>query len=349
MYSLIRPLLFCLDAESSHNLVMGMLGLISKSPLACRATGLLNGAGNHFQPVSAMGITFPNPVGLAAGLDKQGTACNALHQLGFGFLELGTVTPQPQPGNPKPRMFRLVDDEAIINRTGFNSVGLVQFTANVSRTLPGIIKGINIGKNAATPMNRAVDDYLEGLRGVYDYADYVAINISSPNTRNLRDLHEDEALDQLLGALNRQRNLLAHSSGIRKPLAVKIAPDLDPGQINNIAALARKHAIDGIIATNTTISRPALNSHPQCEQPGGLSGKPLGSLSTDIIDALYRNLQGEIPVIGVGGIDDAESAMEKFQAGARLIQLYTGFVYQGPGLISRILERLEEKGATPPS
>ena len=353
MYSLIRPLLFCLEAETSHNLVMGSLSLASKSTVACRALGILNGFGNRtgnpFHPVSAMGITFPNPVGLAAGLDKHGTACNALHKFGFGFLELGTVTPQPQPGNPRPRMFRLTPDGAIINRTGFNSVGIAQFTENITRALPNIIKGINIGKNAATPMNHAVKDYLDGLRAVYKIADYVTINISSPNTRNLRDLQDDDALDSLLGALDRQRNLLGESTGFRKPLVVKIAPDLDHQQIHNIARLARKHSIDGIIATNTTISRPGPGTHPLYAETGGLSGKPLRPMATSIVESLSRNLQDEIPVIGVGGIDSAQSAIEMFQAGARLIQLYTGFIYHGPGLVSRILDSLNENSADSPA
>ena len=288
-------------------------------------------------PVNTMGLEFPNPVGLAPGLDKQGNAANMLSRLGFGFVELGTVTPLPQPGNPRPRIFRLRQHNAIINRMGFNSVGLEKFLNNVAKTRPGIIKGINIGKNAATPMARAIDDYLIGLRAVYQCAEYITINVSSPNTKNLRELQNDDALNQLLKALHHQRLKLSDSTGVKKPLVLKIAPDIDAHQITTIAKLARRYDIDGIAATNTTITRDGVEQHPLSAEPGGLSGTPLRDKSTAVVQALYRNLENEIPVIGIGGIDDAASAMEKFQAGAKLVQIYTGFIYRGPELIQEII------------
>ena len=292
------------------------------------------------RPLNVMGIKFPNPVGLAAGLDKQATACNALHELGFGWLELGTVTPLPQPGNPKPRMFRLEKHEALINRLGFNSIGLPRFVENLKRVNPEIIKGINLGKNASTPLNNAVEDYLIGLRGTYDFADYVTINISSPNTRNLRELQHDQALNQLLFALNQERQKLADTSGKYVPLVVKIAPDLVPHQIDEIATLLRQNSIDGVAATNTTVSRDAVAGHALAGEVGGLSGAPLKDAATRVIATLYQNLQDEIPIIGIGGIHDADSALEKFDAGAKLIQLYTGLIYRGPDLVREILRAL---------
>lgn len=351
MYPLLRPLLFKLGPETSHDLVMGLLGLVSKSTQLTRLGALLvgtkspnqaNQANQETRAVHAMGITFPNPVGLAAGLDKQASACNALHKMGFGWLELGTVTPQPQPGNPKPRLFRLPEHQALINRLGFNSVGLDRFVKNLAHADRNIIKGINIGKNAATPLSNAVEDYLIGLRGVYDYADYVTINISSPNTRDLRDLQHAEALEQLLGALNLERQQLAERTGRHVPLVVKIAPDLEHHRVQGIAAILRRHNIDGVAATNTTISRQFIEQHPLAKEVGGLSGPPVQSASTAMIAALYENLQGEIPIIGIGGIDGAEAALEKFAAGAKLVQLYTGFIYQGPGLIKTILDALPQ-------
>jgi dihydroorotate dehydrogenase len=302
--------------------------------------GILAGTGRITHPVTVMGIKFPNPVGLAAGLDKQAAACNALHELGFGWLELGTVTPLPQPGNPKPRMFRLEQHEALINRLGFNSIGLHRFVENLKRVNPDIIKGINIGKNAATPLNNAIDDYLIGLRGAYDFADYVTINISSPNTRHLRELQQDQALNQLLFSLNQERQKLADSTGRYVPLVVKIAPDLSPHQIDDIATLLRQNSIDGVAATNTTVSRDPVAGHALSGEVGGLSGAPLRDAATKVITALYQNLQDEIPIIGIGGIHNADSAVEKFDAGAKLIQLYTGLIYRGPALVGEILRTL---------
>ena len=337
MYRFLKPLLFCLDAETSHNLVMQSLSVASGSSLAGKTLAALTTARNANSPVETMGLKFPNPVGLAPGLDKQGNAANALSQLGFGFVEMGTVTPLPQAGNPRPRIFRLRQHNALINRMGFNSVGLEKFLSNVASTRPGIIKGINIGKNAATPMAGAIDDYLIGLRAVYQCAAYIAINISSPNTKNLRDLQNDDALNDLLKALHHQRLELTDSTGIRKPLVLKIAPDIDAHQIHTIANLARKYKIDGIAATNTTITRDGVEQHTLAAEPGGLSGAPLKDKATAVVHALCQTLDQEIPVIGVGGVEDANSAMEKFQAGAKLIQVYTGFIYQGPALIHEII------------
>ena len=344
MYKLLRPLLFSLDAETSHNLVMGTMALGSKHSVFGKLLALAMGPKAQARtrmntPVNAMGIQFPNPVGLAPGLDKQGNAANMFHRLGFGFVELGTVTPLPQPGNPRPRIFRLKQEQALINRMGFNSVGLDRFLKNVSKTHPDVIKGINIGKNAATPMASAIDDYLSGLRAVYSCANYVSINISSPNTKNLRELQSDEALEKLLKNLHLERLKLTESYGKRVPLVVKIAPDLDQQQITSIASLTRQYEIDGIAATNTTIDRKNVEQHIYADEPGGLSGAPLREKATRVVDALYRNLQDEIPIIGIGGIDDASSAMEKFQAGAKLVQIYTGLIYQGPNLVTEILEQ----------
>ncbi|WP_424947841.1 quinone-dependent dihydroorotate dehydrogenase [Candidatus Spongiihabitans sp.] len=345
MYPLLRPLLFKLRPETSHDLVMNTLGLVSKSKQLTSLCAMLVGAKSQSRPaptqsVQAMGITFPNPVGLAAGLDKQANACNALHKMGFGWLELGTVTPLPQPGNPKPRMFRLPEHQALINRLGFNSVGLTRFVNNLARADPEIIIGINIGKNAATPLNNAIEDYLIGLRGVYAQADYVAINVSSPNTRDLRNLQQHQALNQLLYALNLERQKLTDSTGKHVPLVVKIAPDLDRRQIDGIAAILRRNRIDGVAATNTTLARRSVEQHPLAHEVGGLSGPPLDDAATATVAALYQNLQGEIPIIGIGGIDSAQAALEKFQAGAKLVQIYTGFIYQGPRLIKAVLDAL---------
>ena len=341
MYPLLRPLLFQLDPETAHNLVMGGLGFASRSRSLYPLPAKLCGAKEFTQPVEAMGIRFPNPLGLAAGLDKQAAAADALGAMGFGFVELGTVTPQPQPGNPRPRMFRLKQHRAIINRMGFNSIGLDAFIGNLGTQHSPVIRGINIGKNAVTPVENAVQDYLTCLQGVYTHADYITINISSPNTKNLRELQQDDALDHLLDTLNREREQLADRSGRRVPLAVKIAPELTRTQVIAIAAAARRHQIDGIIATNTTVSREGIEDHPLASEQGGLSGPILTDQSTRVIDMLYRNLQGEIPIIGVGGIHDQASALEKLQAGAVLLQVYTSFIYQGPQVIGRILDRLE--------
>lgn len=338
MYSLIRPLLFRLDSETSHNLALRLLALAARLPIARQPFATTPDCLQPSRSVEAMGIRFPNPVGLAAGFDKHGTAREAFRKLGFGFVEIGTVTPQPQPGNPKPRIFRLVEHSALINRMGFNSVGLEQFKNNLAASPSNVLTGINIGKNATTPLSHSIQDYLTCLRAVYELADYITVNISSPNTEGLRDLQAPDMLNALLGTLHRERELLADATGSRKPLAVKIAPDLDTVQVAAIAKLIRTHSVDGVIATNTTLSRPEVENHPLAGQAGGLSGIPLKHASTQIIQMLHDNLQDEIPIIGVGGIHDPQAAMEKFEAGARLIQIYTGLIYSGPALVKQILD-----------
>ena len=352
MYIWCRRLLFLLPAEMSHNISLNALALISRSQTLCNLTHRLCHTDNTpVSPTKIMGLEFPNPVGLAAGLDKHGVAANAFAAMGFGFIEQGTVTPLPQSGNPKPRLHRLKNQQALINRMGFNSKGLDSFMHNVSRPtyLPSHapnqspnqppIRGINIGKNAATANSNATQDYLVGLRRVYKIADYITINLSSPNTKNLRDLQNPEALAPLLSALNHEREKLVQDKQKPLPLVIKISPDLSPTAIASIAALARKHKIDGIAATNTTVQRDCLKPHRHAHQAGGLSGAPLCEKSTQTIAELYKNLQGEIAIIGIGGIMDAASAQEKMSAGADLIQLYTGLIYQGPALIQQIIKQ----------
>lgn len=347
MYQRLRPLLFYLDAEFSHDLIMQGCSLISRSALLSRWLGAFRNVPCRNLPVEAMGIRFPNPLGLAAGLDKHARAINTFDRLGFGFIEAGTVTPLPQAGNPRPRLFRLTDHQGLINRMGFNSVGIQAFRRNLRNRRSRAVLGVNIGKNAGTPVSRSAEDYLHCLRSIHDCADYVAVNISSPNTANLRSLQQADVLEPFLAELTRERRILADKTGHRTPLAVKIAPDLDPKQVETIADLARKHRVDGIIATNTTVSRDGIREHVLAGEPGGISGHPLRERSTRIVDLLYRNLQDEIPIIGVGGIADPASALEKLQAGARLIQIYTGLVYHGPALITRILEALDMQGPSP--
>jgi dihydroorotate dehydrogenase len=328
LYSLARAALFKLDPEVAHDLTL-------KSLSALGAGAALLGAGAEAgEGKRVMGIDFPNPVGLAAGLDKNGEYIDALGALGFGFLEIGTVTPRPQPGNPKPRMFRLVEHEALINRLGFNNLGVERLLRNVERASYRGVLGINIGKNFDTPMERAADDYLACLDAVYERASYVTVNISSPNTKNLRDLQSSAALDELLGALMARRSALAVKHRRTKPLLVKVAPDLDDAQIEAIAGLAVKHAVDGLIATNTTIEREAVRGHPHGGEAGGLSGRPLFARSTEVLGKLARLLAGKVPLVGVGGIITGENARAKVAAGASLVQVYTGFVYRGPELIA---------------
>ncbi len=340
MYSALRRLLFLLEAEQSHDLVMATLALASRSKSMTALCGLLAGGKPPSCPVEVMGIPFPNPVGLAAGLDKHGRAANALGAMGFGWVELGTVTPRPQPGNPLPRMFRITEHEAIINRMGFNSVGLDMFLKHCNRAHSHLLKGINIGKNAATPLSRAADDYLTCLEAVYPYADYITINVSSPNTRGLRELQQDHALDTLLSRLGRKRHALADSHGNRVPLVLKVSPDIRADEVDAIASLLRQHQMDGVAATNTTTARNQVERHVLSGEAGGMSGPPLREKSTAVVAALHRNLQDEIPIIGIGGINTAADAIEKFNAGAKLVQLYTGFVYHGPGLIREICHEL---------
>ncbi|MEO9383728.1 quinone-dependent dihydroorotate dehydrogenase [Chromobacterium phragmitis] len=328
LYPLLRPLLFKLDAETAHEHTLKMLDRAHRLHL----TPLAASPAIH-QPVQAMGLTFPNPVGLAAGLDKNGAHIDALAALGFGFIEIGTVTPRPQDGNPKPRLFRLPEHEAIINRMGFNNLGVAALLDHVRRCEFNGVLGINIGKNAITPIENAVDDYLACLDQVYAAASYVAVNISSPNTKNLRQLQQGDELGKLLAALKQRQQALADKHGRYVPLAVKIAPDLDDEQIAEIARLLTGNGIDGVIATNTTLSRREVAGHPLENEAGGLSGAPVRSRSTEVIRKLYKELGGALPIIGVGGILSGSDAVEKLDAGASLVQLYSGLIYRGPELI----------------
>ena len=339
MYALLRKLLFRLDAEFSHHLVFSLLRALYRLP----GVGWLLHRQTPSLPVEIMGIKFPNPVGLAAGLDKNADLAPMLADFGFGFLELGTVTPRPQPGSPKPRLFRLPQHRALLNRMGFNNVGVAQFLNNLYQWEPTCPVGINIGKNKDTPLEHAVDDYLSALRAVYPHADYVTINISSPNTAGLRELQNQENLDELLRALKVEQAALAKTHEHYVPMAVKISPDLDDNQIAAIATLVQKHRIDAVIATNTTITRPGLEWEKLAQQAGGLSGRPLKSLSTNVIRKLYSHLQGKIPIIGVGGIETAEDAWDKLVAGADLVQIYSVLIYEGPNVVREIIEGLAEK------
>lgn len=329
MYSLLRKLLFRLDAERAHEFSLnalswlnrlGLLGLFVKKRVNA--------------PVTVMGIEFPNAVGLAAGLDKNGAHIDALAQCGFGFIEVGTVTPLAQRGNDRPRLFRLVDDEAIINRMGFNNAGVDALVEQVRNSRRDCVLGINIGKNKNTPLENAVDDYLVCMKKVYALADYITINISSPNTPGLRDLQHGEGLSDLLTALKRQQSELATQQQRYVPLVVKIAPDLSDEEITDIAQRLLSAEIDGVIATNTSNSRPAdLRNHTLAAEQGGLSGRPVFALSTQVLEKLLVTLRGKIPVIAVGGIFSAEDARKKIQTGASLVQIYTGFIYKGPDLV----------------
>ncbi len=336
-YALARPFLFGLDAETAHELTMAALARTQGTPLAWAYC-----ASRVSDPIELAGLQFPNRVGLAAGLDKNARCIDGLGGLGFGFVEVGTVTPKGQPGNPKPRMFRLPEARALINRLGFNNEGLDAFIANVQRSSlrqrrePGaMLLGLNIGKNAATPIENALDDYLLCLDGVYPHADYVTVNISSPNTKNLRALQSDEALDALLGGIAARREALARQQSRRVPLFVKIAPDLDETQVQVIAATLRRHGMDGVIATNTTISRDAVQGLSHAEEAGGLSGAPVLEASNRVIGQLRAALGPGFPIIGVGGILSADDAVSKIRAGADVVQIYTGLIYNGPELVTQ--------------
>lgn len=335
IYSLVRPLLFALEAETAHHLTLDALQALSRAGLAPAA-----GAAPPSCARTVMGIRFPNPVGLAAGLDKNGDYIDALARLGFGCIEIGTVTPRPQPGNPRPRLFRLPGARAIINRLGFNSEGVDRLVENVKRARWRGVLGINIGKNADTPLERAADDYLACLRKVYPLAAYVTVNISSPNTRDLRRLQQDAQLDDLLAKLKAEQGRLAGVHGRQVPLAVKIAPDLDAAQIADIAGSLRRHRVEAVIATNTTTARDGVAGMAHADEAGGLSGMPVLQRSTRIVQDLTQALQGEIPVIAVGGILSGADARAKIAAGASLVQLYTGLVYRGPGLVGECISAL---------
>jgi dihydroorotate dehydrogenase len=337
-YPLARSALFSLDAETAHELTLSML----QKTYDCTLTRQLFGSAVK-KPRTLMGLNLRNPVGLAAGLDKNGAHIDALGNLGFGFVEVGTVTPKAQPGNPKPRLFRLPRSQALINRLGFNNQGLEVFLNNVKNShwrAQGGVLGLNIGKNAATPIERAVDDYLIGLEGVYPHADYITVNISSPNTQNLRALQGHEELDRLLSALHDKREQLADGHGKRVPLAVKIAPDLDISQIDLIAELLGRYNVDGVIATNTTLSRDMVQGLPHANEAGGLSGPPAHELSLRVIERLRTRLGSSFAIIGVGGIMSGRQAREKVAAGANAIQLYTGLIYRGPALIAECVANM---------
>ena len=345
-YALTRPLLFGMDAEAAHDLTMDMLARGQHTPLQwawCNET--------VHDPIQLAGLTFPNRVGLAAGLDKNARCIDALGAMGFGFVEVGTVTPKPQPGNPKPRMFRLPERQALINRFGFNNEGLEAFLGNVQRSRyrtaarqHRMLLGLNIGKNATTPIEDATRDYLTCLDGVYPHADYVTVNISSPNTQNLRALQSDAALDALLAAIAERREALAAQQGRRVPVFVKIAPDLQDEQVAVIAATLQRHGMDGVIATNTTISREAVKGLRHAEETGGLSGAPVYEASNRVIAQLRAALGQGFPIIGVGGILSAEDAVGKIRAGADVVQIYTGLVYQGPALVVQAARAIKTAG-----
>jgi dihydroorotate dehydrogenase len=339
LYPLFRPLLFTLDPETAHDVAFAGLDAAA----ACGVAQLVAPRVAP-SPVEAMGLAFPNRIGLAAGLDKNAAHIDGLATLGFGFIECGTVTPRPQPGNPKPRLFRLPEAEALINRLGFNNDGIERFLANVARARFGLrnggILGLNIGRNFDTPNERAADDYLTCLRAVYASASYVTVNVSSPNTAGLRELQDGTALELLLTALKAEQAALAQKHGKYTPLAVKIAPDLPAADIGRIARTLVALRVDGVIATNTTIDRGAVGALPHGGEAGGLSGAPLRDKSTAAVRALAKALDGALPIIGVGGIMSGEDARDKIAAGATLVQIYTGLIYKGPKLVVEIAEAL---------
>lgn len=328
LYDLARALMFRLDAETSHELALGSMNLAASLGLH-----KLMGAGTQSLPTKVMGIRFPNPVGLAAGLDKNGTAVDGLAAMGFGFVEVGTVTPRPQSGNPKPRLFRIPEHQAIINRMGFNNAGVDQLLKNLERSSYQGVLGINIGKNKDTPNEQAHLDYLLCLRKVYSRASYITVNVSSPNTPGLRTLQFGESLNILLDALKTEQARLASIHGRYVPIAVKIAPDMDNDELGLVAASLKTYEMDGVIATNTTLSREGVEDSPLAQEAGGLSGAPVRNRSTATIRALAEHLDGALPIIGVGGITEGFDAAEKIEAGASLVQIYTGFIYRGPALV----------------
>jgi dihydroorotate dehydrogenase len=329
LYPFFRPLLFALDPETAHEAAFASLDVAARLGVAQMMAPRVPPS-----PVRAMGLEFPNRVGLAAGLDKNAAHIDGLATFGFGFIECGTVTPRAQPGNPKPRLFRLPQAEALINRLGFNNEGVERFLANVARTSWRGILGLNIGKNFDTPNARAVDDYLACLRAVYARASYVTVNVSSPNTRGLRDLQSEEALASLASALKAEQSVLADRLGKYTPIVIKIAPDLSTEAIEGIARALVRQRVDGVIATNTTIARDAVNGLAHAEEAGGLSGRPLRARATEVIRLLAKALDGALPIIGVGGILSGADAKEKVDAGATLVQIYTGLIYRGPDLVA---------------
>ena len=356
-YAFARPFLFSLDPEAAHELTLQSIARLQHSPLTC-----LYGEPRVHDPCTVAGLQFPNRVGLAAGLDKNARCIDGLAAMGFGFVEVGTVTPKAQSGNPKPRMFRLPKANALINRLGFNNEGLDAFLANVQRArfrrtggASPMLLGLNIGKNASTPIERATDDYLTCLDGVYPHADYVTVNISSPNTQNLRSLQSDAALDALLGAVAERRELLAQRHGRRIPVFVKIAPDLNETQVEIIAATLMRYGANsdgestnalGVIATNTTLGREAVAGMPHAQEAGGLSGSPVLQASNRVIRQLRACVGAGFPIIGVGGVLSADDAVSKIDAGAQLVQIYTGLIYKGPALVWEAARALQARAQT---
>ena len=338
MYDILRPLLFKLDAEKAHRLTLYGLGVAQRSGFArWIATPPAD------LPTTAFGITFPNPVGLAAGLDKNAEHLDALDALGFGFIEVGTVTPLPQPGNDKPRMFRLPHHEAIINRLGFNNGGVDALLRNVQKSSYHGVLGINIGKNKDTPNEKAVNDYLACLHKVYEYASYVTVNISSPNTAGLRDLQQEATLYKFISVLRAAQERLGSQQGKRKPMLLKIAPDLAEAELDAIAEVLLRTGIDGVICSNTTIEHASVADDPHGGEAGGLSGKPLFERSTGVLAGMHKRLQGQIPLVGVGGILEGSDAVEKLDAGASLVQVYSGLIYRGPHLVGECVNEIRRQ------
>jgi len=338
MYDILRPLLFKLDAETAHRATLYALGVAQRSGFSrwiAKPPADL--------PTKVFGITFPNPVGLAAGLDKNAEHLDALDALGFGFIEVGTVTPKPQPGNERPRLFRLPRHEAIINRMGFNNAGVDALVRNVQQSGYHGVLGINIGKNKDTPNEKAVSDYLLCLTRVYEHASYVTVNISSPNTQGLRDLQEEATLRRFISVLREAQERLGSQHGRRKPMLLKIAPDLGEAELDAIAEVLLHAGIDGVICSNTTIDHAAVADDPHGNEVGGLSGKPLFDRSTAVLAGMHRRLQGRVPLIGVGGILDGSDAAEKMEMGASLVQLYSGLIYRGPQLVAECVNEIRRQ------
>ena len=346
MYQLLKPLLFKLNPEMAHDITMGCMAYASRDNVLMNALERFYGDKVPELSTKLMGLDFKHPIGLAAGLDKDARALPSFSALGFSAIELGTVTPKPQPGNEKPRMFRLIENEAIINRMGFNSGGLDNFLDNLNRERCEAKVGINIGKNAATSIENAKADYTSALQRVYSHADYVTVNISSPNTKSLRDLQNAEYLDGLLLEIKKTQDKCETVHKRYVPIALKVAPDLQPNEVETIAELLLSHQFDALIATNTTVSRPDTLQGEHINEDGGLSGKPVTELSTNIISQFYKRLSGQIPIIGVGGISNVDDAWDKLMAGADFLQVYSALIYQGPILINEIVTGLQQKVAT---
>ena len=338
MYETLRPLLFTLDAEAAHRTTLGLLELAAR----CRLTGLL-AASPAPLPVRAFGLEFPHPVGLAAGLDKNGEHVDALGALGLGFIEVGTVTPRPQSGNPRPRLFRLPAHQAIVNRMGFNNAGVEQLLRNLDRARWNGVLGINIGKNKDTPNERAADDYLHCLERVHARASYVTVNISSPNTQGLRDLQQEETLRRFVGSLREAQERLGSRAGARKPMLVKIAPDLSEAELDAVAEVLLSARVDGAICTNTTLDRAGVAGDPLAGEAGGLSGLPLRERAEAVLRGLRERSGGRLPLIGVGGIVQGEDAAARMRAGACLVQVYSGLIYRGPALIGACVDAIRRQ------